>query len=78
MALKQHSDSPTLWHDLGVNYHHQARFAATEPRNKQQVSSLINKAIQSLEKALSIDPNSHLHWNVLGVVAASKGRNLLI
>ena len=68
MALKTQPDSAALWHDLAVNYYQRACKA-----DKLTSVSLMTRAFQAVEKALQHDGNSHKHWNLLGLVAQSKG-----
>lgn len=68
MAIKSRPDCSTLYHDLGVSYHRQARLA-----DKLFAKNLMVKAFQALERALQLDSTDHRHWNYLGLVALSKG-----
>ena len=68
MALKQYTDSSSLWHDLGINLYCRSQMASG-PSTQQ----LIAKAVNALQKAVSLQPTNHKHWTALGVVAASKG-----
>ena len=67
-ALKIYPECSSLWHDLGVNYFHQSQ-AIT----KQDAPSLAEKSVQSLKKAISLEPTNHKHWTALGYVACQKG-----
>jgi len=71
MALKLQSDMSSLWHDLGVNY-----YVQTKVVEKVMAKVMAIKSLQALRKAVTLDPSNHLHWTALGVVAASKGRDL--
>ncbi|XP_033749913.1 LOW QUALITY PROTEIN: tetratricopeptide repeat protein 37-like [Pecten maximus] len=68
-ALKALSDCASLWHDLGVNFFYQSQQSA----QTDVIARLSTKAVNSLKKALTIDPKNHLHWNALGRVFCSKG-----
>ncbi|CAN0074756.1 unnamed protein product [Lampetra planeri] len=71
------------WHDLGVNYYRQAQHlrqeAARSPSTElaQETAGaameVLDKALQSLKKAVMLDSSNHRHWSALGVVAASEG-----
>lgn len=67
MALKQQPDCSSLWHDLAISYFYQSQLEGATAAGQ-----LASKAVQALQKALSITPLHH-HWTALGVVAASKG-----
>ena len=68
MALKLLPDCASLWHDLGVNYHHQAELLGGTGGH-----ILSAKSVQVLQKAVTLDPSNYKHWNALGTVAASNG-----
>ena len=65
MALKQQPDSASLWHDLGVNYMHQS-----ESADKVMAKVMVGKAVQALQKAVTLNPDNYRHWLALGTVAA--------
>lgn len=58
-----------MWHDLAANYSCQADNANSKSAKKD----LRNWALTAVKKAVTINPQSWLHWNLLGVVAASQG-----
>ena len=68
MALKQQTEVAALWHDLGINFYRQMCLTSGA-----MVSVLTGKAIQALQRAVTLETDSPRHWTALGVVAASKG-----
>ncbi|XP_052801085.1 tetratricopeptide repeat protein 37-like [Mya arenaria] len=69
-ALKILPDCSSLWHDLGVNYIHQS-----DSSSGDTAISLAEKSVQSLKKAIQLEPTNHKHWNALGFVACRKVYN---
>ncbi|XP_067087344.1 superkiller complex protein 3 [Osmerus mordax] len=75
-ALKLMAEAPSLWYDLGLNYHQQARLLCStqgEEKDPSSLSLLLEKAQQCVKKAVMLDSGNHSYWNALGVVAMSKG-----
>ncbi|XP_062310352.1 superkiller complex protein 3 [Osmerus eperlanus] len=75
-ALKLMAEAPSLWYDLGLNYHQQARLLCStqgEEEDPSSLSLLLEKAQQCVKKAVMLDSGNHSYWNALGVVAMSKG-----
>ncbi|KAI0208166.1 Tetratricopeptide repeat protein 37 [Lamellibrachia satsuma] len=70
MALKLQPKAAALWHDLGINYYRQTCLTTGA-----MVSVMASKAVQALQRAVTLDADSPRHWTALGVVAASKGVN---
>ncbi len=68
MAIKQYGENSSLWHDLGVNLFYQSQMSSGT-----QAHHLAGKAVNSLQKALTLQSDNHRHWTTLGVIAASKG-----
>ena len=73
MALKLQPEVAALWHDLGVNFYRQ-----TSLTTGAVVSVLFSKAVQALQRAVTLEPDSPRHWTALGVIAASKGMMTVI
>ncbi|KAJ8262999.1 hypothetical protein COCON_G00154560 [Conger conger] len=69
-ALKLMSEAPNLWHDLGLNYYHQARRLIGQEEEREVC---LEKALQCVKKAVKLDSTKHTYWNALGVVAMSTG-----
>ncbi|XP_062873563.1 superkiller complex protein 3 [Trichomycterus rosablanca] len=71
-VLKLMPDAPSLWCDLGLNYHHQARLLISQLAD-QNAQPLLEKALQCVKKAVMLDSENHTYWNALGVVSMTKG-----
>uniref|UniRef100_A0A452HAC5 Uncharacterized protein n=1 Tax=Gopherus agassizii TaxID=38772 RepID=A0A452HAC5_9SAUR len=71
-ALKLMS-SPNTWCDLGINYYRQAQHLTAASCDMNEISELLEKSLQCLKKAVSLDSKNHLYWNALGVVACCSG-----
>ncbi|XP_070543416.1 tetratricopeptide repeat protein 37-like [Ptychodera flava] len=71
-ALCLKPEVSSLWHDLGVNYFRQSQEMNCEETVRTEFAK---KAMQCLQKAVSMDTNNHVHWNALGLMAASKAIN---
>ncbi|XP_064152615.1 tetratricopeptide repeat protein 37 [Anguilla rostrata] len=69
-ALKLMSEAPNLWHDLGLNYYHQARRLVGQ---EEERGACLDKSLQCIKKAVMLDSTKHSYWNALGVVAMSTG-----
>uniref|UniRef100_A0A8C4QPZ4 Tetratricopeptide repeat domain 37 n=1 Tax=Eptatretus burgeri TaxID=7764 RepID=A0A8C4QPZ4_EPTBU len=77
-ALRILPDSSSLWHDLGLIYYRQAEYHRRSQQggtnlgssSSNNISELLDRALQSLKKAVMISNNNHQHWNALGIVAA--------
>ena len=69
-ALKSLPDSAPLWHDLGLGLFHLGREQGAETETERR--ALMERSVRALKKSLTLDPNNHLHWTALGVVAASQ------
>ncbi|XP_013407175.1 tetratricopeptide repeat protein 37 isoform X1 [Lingula anatina] len=65
-ALKLLPECSTLWQDLGLNYYRQNQATV----DLQVKKATMDKAVQALKRAVSLDPRNHKHWTSLGVVAA--------
>ena len=74
MAIKQQPDNSSLWHDLGVAYWRHLVAGCGDKGERRMVAG---KAVQALQKAVTIAPTNHSHWTALGVLAASGGMSLL-
>lgn len=72
-ALKLMPDIPSLWYDLGLNYHRQACLPCPTEGDQSSRSLLLEKAQQCLKKAIMMDSGNHSYWNTLGVVSLNKG-----
>jgi superkiller protein 3 len=59
----------SLWHDLALTYYHLSQISSTNEKK----SEFIGSAFSVINKALSISPRDHTHWNLLGVIAAHPG-----
>ena len=70
MAVKQQPDNSSLWHDLGVAYW---RHLGVICGDRAQRRVIAGKAVQALQKAITLESSRHGHWSALGVVAASNG-----
>lgn len=68
-ALSLSPESPSLWHDLGMMYLCRAK----EAQESSQKQMFYSRALNSLKKAVLINPKSHLLWNSLGVAATKAG-----
>ncbi|XP_066567919.1 superkiller complex protein 3 [Amia ocellicauda] len=71
-ALKLMADCANLWSDLGLNYYHQAQHL-TAVHSESECAELFEKSLQCVKKAVMLDSRNYFYWNVLGVVAMSKG-----
>ncbi|KAJ8380559.1 hypothetical protein SKAU_G00013370 [Synaphobranchus kaupii] len=71
-ALKLMSEAANLWHDLGLNYYHQARRLIGQ-EDESESCLLLEKSVQCIKKAVMLDSTKHSYWNTLGMVAMSKG-----
>ncbi|XP_051923327.1 tetratricopeptide repeat protein 37 [Hippocampus zosterae] len=69
-ALKLMPEVASLWHDLGLNFYHQARLTCDA---EEAQSLLLEKGQQCLRKAVMMDGGNHNYWNALGVINTSKG-----
>uniref|UniRef100_A0A673CNW8 Tetratricopeptide repeat domain 37 n=1 Tax=Sphaeramia orbicularis TaxID=375764 RepID=A0A673CNW8_9TELE len=72
-ALKLMPEAPSLWYDLGLNYHRQAGSSFPTDKDQNSLSELLEKAQQCLKKAIMMDSGNHSYWNSLGVISVSKG-----
>ncbi|KAL4223110.1 Tetratricopeptide repeat protein 37 [Mactra antiquata] len=70
-ALKILPECSSLWHDLGVNYLYQS----LDTVETEAAFSLAEKSVQSLKKAIEVEPTNHRHWNALGYMACQKVYN---
>jgi superkiller protein 3 len=72
-ALQIQSDNANCWHNLALTYYaeiredeqSEKRFTIDEKENLKQ------NCITSIQRAIQLDPNSHIHWNALGVFEMS-------
>ncbi|KAK6188238.1 hypothetical protein SNE40_004461 [Patella caerulea] len=69
-ALKSLPENSMLWHDLSIAYFHLSELVQESERK-----SIIEKSVQFIKKAISLDSANYLHWNALGVFSASKEVN---
>uniref|UniRef100_A0A3B4AIB8 Uncharacterized protein n=1 Tax=Periophthalmus magnuspinnatus TaxID=409849 RepID=A0A3B4AIB8_9GOBI len=76
-ALKLMPDVPSLWHDLGLNYHKQARLFPSTKEDESQ-TQVLDKAQQCLKKAIMMDSGNHIYWNALGMVSVCKIENFAL
>uniref|UniRef100_A0A8C5C3I7 SKI3 subunit of superkiller complex n=1 Tax=Gadus morhua TaxID=8049 RepID=A0A8C5C3I7_GADMO len=60
-ALKLMPEAPSLWYDLGLNYHRQASLPC------------LWEHFHCVKKAIMMDSGNYSYWNALGVIAMSKG-----
>ncbi|XP_075960487.1 tetratricopeptide repeat protein 37 [Anarhichas minor] len=72
-ALKQMSEVPSLWNDLGLNYYRQSSLCCSTEDDQNAPSLLLEKAQQCLKKAIMMDSGNYSYWNALGVISMSKG-----
>ncbi|XP_071783567.2 superkiller complex protein 3 [Centroberyx gerrardi] len=72
-ALKLMPEAPSLWFDLGLNYHRQASLPCPTEGDQNSPALLLEKAQQCVKKAIMMDSGNHSYWNALGVIAMSKG-----
>jgi superkiller protein 3 len=68
-ALQLSPECSSLWHDLALTYYHLSQISSTNEKK----SEFIGSAFSVINKALSISPRDHTHWNLLGVIAAHPG-----
>ena len=68
-AAQLQPDNAGIWRNLAVNYHAQAQCGG----DTDSVAKLRAKALSAAKRALSLEPKSAAHWNVLGVLAMSAG-----
>lgn len=66
-SLSLQGNVSTLWHDLGVNCYFQSLMC-----NSNESQNFASKALLCFQKAVSVSPTYHAHWNSLGVVSVSK------
>uniref|UniRef100_A0A8C5A4V2 SKI3 subunit of superkiller complex n=1 Tax=Gadus morhua TaxID=8049 RepID=A0A8C5A4V2_GADMO len=72
-ALKLMPEAPSLWYDLGLNYHRQASLPCLADGDNSSQPLLLEKAQQCVKKAIMMDSGNYSYWNALGVIAMSKG-----
>ncbi|KAJ3604243.1 hypothetical protein NHX12_028984 [Muraenolepis orangiensis] len=72
-ALKLMPMAPSLWHDLGLNYHRQAGLPRSAEVDDSTQALLLEKAQQCVKKAIMMDSSNHSYWIALGVIAMSEG-----
>ena len=68
-AAQLQLENAGIWRNLAVNYHAQAECKS----DQDSVTKMRAKALSSAKRALSLEPKSAAHWNVLGVLAMSAG-----
>ena len=68
-AAQLQPENAGIWRNLAVNYHAQAECKS----DQESVTKMRAKALSSAKRALSLEPKSAAHWNVLGVLAMSAG-----
>ncbi|XP_028851542.1 tetratricopeptide repeat protein 37 isoform X2 [Denticeps clupeoides] len=71
-ALKLMPEAPNLWHDLGINYYHQAQKLMSSSQ-ETEAQPVLQKSLQCIKKAVMLDSANHSYWNALGVVSMAKG-----
>ena len=72
MAIKQLPDCSAYFHDIGLNYFYQAETMHVSAKPwVEQAPSMAARAIQAVQKAISIDGNNATYWSSLGVIASS-------
>ncbi|KAH9524909.1 Tetratricopeptide repeat protein 37 [Bulinus truncatus] len=71
-ALKIFPESGSLWHDLGINLYYQSQLILNKGLVTGEALTLLDRATQSIKKAVNLEPKDWRHWNVLGVIACCK------
>lgn len=67
-AMSISQEDSLLWHDLAsTNFWHAV---AVPPSNKR--SDILQRAMTAARRAVNLNPKNALHWNLLGVIAASE------
>ncbi|NXY84906.1 TTC37 protein, partial [Alcedo cyanopectus] len=61
---------PSIWCDIGINYYRQAEHLTAVGTDMNEISELLEKALQCIKKAIRLDSKNHIYWNALGVVAS--------
>uniref|UniRef100_A0A8C5CNU9 SKI3 subunit of superkiller complex n=1 Tax=Gadus morhua TaxID=8049 RepID=A0A8C5CNU9_GADMO len=74
-ALKLMPEAPSLWYDLGLNYHRQASLPCLADGDNSSQPLLLEKweHFHCVKKAIMMDSGNYSYWNALGVIAMSKG-----
>jgi len=67
-ALHFQSDCSGLWHDLACNYLYQSEVSESSKRRH-----ILDKAIQFVRQAMSVDNKVSSHHNLLGVLFTQPG-----
>lgn len=73
LALKSNKDDDFLWHELAVNNYISAKETPEENLGKR--NDLLNLATECAKYAIKLAPSKWQHWNLLGVISASKRVN---
>lgn len=76
-ALKIYPECASLWHDLGINFLYQSRELRDRCKDENQsddseVKVRIQKALDILKQAITLDPQNCKHWDALGIALCSK------
>lgn len=76
-ALKIYPECASLWHDLGINFLYQSRELHDRCKDENQsddseVKVRIQKALDILKQAITLDPQNCKHWDALGIALCSK------
>jgi len=67
-SLSSNIKNGSLWNDLATNYF----YFALCTKEVEEAKELAAKSLLIAKKAVICDPNSHLIWNNLGMIAASQ------
>ncbi|XP_026288453.1 tetratricopeptide repeat protein 37 [Frankliniella occidentalis] len=67
-AMSISQDSSLIWHDLAsTNFWHAMAVQKSNKRNE-----LLQRAMTGARQAVTLNPKNAMHWNLLGVVAATE------
>ena len=77
-ALKIYPECSSLWHDLGINFLYQSRELSDRYKDENQndhseVKVRIQKTVDILKQAITLDPQNCKHWDALGITLCSEG-----
>lgn len=68
-AMSISQDNSFLWHDLAsANFWH----AMARPQFKER-TDILERAMTAARRAVTLSPQNDMHWNILGVIAATEG-----
>lgn len=74
IALRINDSDASLWHDLGINLYLQGKILERAGKEENETKDLFERALATLKKSLSLDPQNGKIWDSLGVVASHKGK----